>query len=123
MIDLKLYIFSILLGVGFLTIIIYLVRNEHLSLRYALLWLATSLIFLLVACFPPVARGISYAMGIKAPSNALFLLGIIFILSLLLMLTVGFSRLSERHRELTQRYALLEKEIEILMEKKDRGSI
>jgi hypothetical protein len=123
MIDLKLYLFSIFLGMGLFTIIIYLVRNEHLSLRYAFLWLITSLFFLLVACYPPMAKGIANALGINAPSNALFLLGIMFILSLLLMLTVGFSRLSDKQRELTQRHALLEKEFETFIGKKDQESI
>jgi hypothetical protein len=120
-IELKLHLFAACIGLGLFTFVVYLVRNEHLSLRYALLWLITSLIFLILALFPPIVKVLSEILGIKAPSNALFLLGIIFIISLLLMLTIGFSHLAERQRELTQRYAILQRELEVLAGEKDIG--
>ena len=97
--------------------IINMIRKRKLELKYALAWMIAILMMLVVAVFPPILRVVSYLFGIATPVNTLFLLGFIFSLALLFIMTVTVSRLSDRVRQLSQAIALNEKEIALLKEK------
>ena len=94
-----------------------MIRKRKLELKYALAWMIAILMMLVVAVFPPILRVVSYLFGIATPVNTLFLLGFIFSLALLFIMTVTVSRLSDRVRQLSQAIALNEKEIALLKEK------
>lgn len=91
--------------------IIFLVRRRKLELKYGLPWLAVILLTLLVDCFPVILSLIADGMGIELPVNALFLLGLIFAVALIFVLTVIVSRQSERIKRIVQASALNEEEI------------
>lgn len=95
-------------------VIVNMIRKRKLELKYALAWMAVIISMLIVDGFPPILSFLSYLFGIATPVNTLFLLGFVFALVLIFVLTVTVSRLSDRIRQLSQAVALNEKEIEKL---------
>lgn len=98
---------ALLIGsVILLGLVLELVRRGHLRERYALLWLGTALVGLVVGVFPGLIVVVSRVARVQY-LTILFLLGFVFLLSIVLVFTVIISRLAERHRQLTQEVALL----------------
>ena len=94
-----------------LLIILELIRRKYLRERYALLWILTGGLFLLLSVKVSLLVWISNLLGFSIPSNALFFFGLLFLVLLSLALTVITSRLAEKNRILTQKVVLLEKRI------------
>jgi len=94
-----------------LLIILELIRRKYLRERYALLWIVTGGLFLLLSIKVSLLVWISNLLGFSIPSNALFFFGLLFLVLLSLGLTVITSRLAEKNRILTQKVVLLEKRI------------
>ena len=94
-----------------LLIILELIRRKYLRERYALLWILTGGLFLLLSIKVSFLVWISNLLGFSIPSNALFFFGLLFLVLLSLALTVITSRLAEKNRILTQKVVLLEKRI------------
>jgi len=94
-----------------LLIILELIRRKYLRERYALLWILTGGLFLLLSIKVSFLVWISNLLGFSIPSNALFFFGLLFLVLLSLGLTVITSRLAEKNRILTQKVVLLEKRI------------
>ncbi len=94
-----------------LLIILELIRRKYLRERYALLWIVTGGLFLLISIRVSLLHWISNLLGFSIPSNALFFFGILFLVLLSLALSVITSRLSEKNRILTQKVVLLEKRV------------
>lgn len=83
-----------------------LVRRGHLKERYALLWLAVSLLGLIVGVFPGVIERLSVWFEFQY-LTVFYTASFLFLLLLVLAFTVVISRLSERTRALAQELALL----------------
>ena len=118
--DIKLLITSIAIAVGFMAIVLGLIKKDYLTVRYALVWFATGFIFLTLAVFPKSMSFISTVIGIVIPVNALFFLGFMVILVILLALTVSLSSLSRANKRLGQEiaiYGLYLKEIQERLKK------
>lgn len=92
--------------------IIHMVKKENLELKYALSWIGVSVAVLVIAIFPVIIEELAKHLGIISPMNGLFFLGIGFNLLIIFSLTVAQSRNSKRIKELVQKVALLEKELE-----------
>jgi hypothetical protein len=88
--------------------VLELVRRRQLMERYALLWLLSAAVLLALAIWSGALAKISHAIGVIYPPNALFFIGIGFILLLLLHFSSAVSRLSNQTETLAQRQALLE---------------
>lgn len=101
-------IVTISLSVILLAIILELVRRNKLKERYALLWLVTGFVILLLAVIPALLRIATQVFGIVLPINALFFFGIFFIILINLHFSVIISTLSEQNRKIVQKIALLE---------------
>ena len=93
-----------------LLIVLSMVRNRKLELKYALIWLGAGIAILLFDCFPGLMNWLAQRMGIASPVNMLFLLGFIFSLIIIFVLTVVVSRLSVRVKDLAQELALYDKD-------------
>jgi len=91
--------------------VLEMVRRRHLMERYALLWILSGLVLLGLAIWRKALASISHAIGVVYPPNALFFIGIGFILLLLLHFSVAVSRLSDQTETLAQRQALLEEQL------------
>ena len=98
----------VLLGLG---VIINMIRQKKLELRYALSWLGVGVAILILDCFPQLITWLSRKVGIASPVNMLFFFGFCFSLMIIFVLTVAISRMSIRIKELTQELALFEKRI------------
>lgn len=96
----------VLLALG---VIINMIRQKKLELRYALSWLGVGVAILILDCFPQLITWISKKVGIASPVNMLFFFGFCFSLMIIFVLTVAVSRMSIRIKELTQELALFEK--------------
>ena len=91
-----------------LFVVFELIRSRRLQERYALLWLLTGVVVLILALWRDALGKLSDAVGIAYPPSALFVLTGFFVLVLLLHYSTVISRLSDQNRILAQRLALLE---------------
>jgi hypothetical protein len=97
---------------GILLLIIFeLMRTRRLQERYALLWLLTGLVVLVLALWRGALGLLADTVGIAYPPSALFVLAALFILVVLLHYSTVISKLSEQNIKLAQRLALLENEL------------
>ena len=111
MITQRLQLFAIIIGVVFLVMMIELIRKNRVTLKYALLWLFSGLVLLVLAIFPQVLNWISRLIGVYSPVNALFAI----MLCCGLMLMISFSVIVSGNKKavvrLTQEISLLENRI------------
>src|SRR5687768_15812858 len=89
-----------------LAIVLELVRRRRLFERYALLWLLSTLVLLLLSAWGGLLDTVADALGVSYPPSALFLFAFGFVLILLLHFSVVISRLSDQTKVLAQRVAL-----------------
>lgn len=108
--ELKLQICIIFIGSVSLASIILMIRKEKLDIKYSVLWIVTSVIFIIFAIFPSIPKLFSKLIGIYEPTNAVFLALILFELCINFSLTVALSKQSAKVKDIAQALALLEKE-------------
>jgi hypothetical protein len=99
---------SLLLSTLLLLVVLELVRRRRLQERYSLLWLATGVSLFVLAAWDSLLNRIADALGIRTPSNALFVVAAGFFLAVLLHFSLAMSRLTEQNSRLAQRLAMLE---------------
>jgi hypothetical protein len=100
--------------------IIELIRRHRLQERYALLWIATGSVMLLLALWRGALHAFAELVGIAYPPSALFMVAGLFVLVVLLHYSTVLSRLSEQNKALAQRLALLEGRLRERDEKRPR---
>ena len=59
-------------------IVVMMIRNKQLELRYALSWFVLGVGILILDCFPDLITELSEIMGIGTPINMLFFFGFCF---------------------------------------------
>jgi len=94
-----------------LVAIIELIRRHRLQERYALLWIATGMVMLVLAIWREALDAFSHLIGVAYPPSALFMVAGLFVLVVLLHYSTVLSRLSEQNKTLAQRIALLEEKL------------
>jgi hypothetical protein len=109
--DPRLQIVAIAGALGLLVFVLELVRRRALMERYALLWLFSSLVILVLAIWDNALTLLARQIGIVSGPNALFMVAIGFILLLLLHFSAAMSRLSDQSKVLAQRQAILERRL------------
>jgi hypothetical protein len=96
-----------------LLVVFELIRSRRLRERYALLWLLTGVVLLVLSLWRGGLNTIAGWFGISGyPPAILFAVGILFILLVLLHYSTVISRLSDQSTILAQRLALLEERLE-----------
>lgn len=110
-------VFTLGASVVSLLLILELVRRRRLREGYSLLWLAIALGMIVLAGWRDLLHGLSALVGIAYPPNLLFLLAVLAILAMLLYFSTVISRLTQENRELAQRFALLQFELERVRER------
>jgi hypothetical protein len=111
MIPFRVSVVAAIAAVLFLLVIFELIRNRRLQERYALLWLVTGSVILLLSVWRDALRLVAEQIGIAYPPSALFVVGFLFILVVLLHYSTVISELSERNVLLAQDIALLEERV------------
>ncbi|KUO64408.1 MAG: hypothetical protein APF84_10565 [Gracilibacter sp. BRH_c7a] len=112
MMELKLRIILLVFSLLSLIILTNLVKRYRLELKYALLWISISILFVVLAIFPSIADFTADIMGIKASVNAIYFLGIISLLMISFSLTISLSRTSNRVKNLTQELGLIRQKMD-----------
>ena len=109
MTPLRVSIASAIASVLLLLVVFELIRSRRLRERYALLWLLTGVVLLVLSLWRGGLNTIASWFGISGyPPAILFAVGILFILLVLLHYSTVISRLSDQSTILAQRLALLE---------------
>jgi hypothetical protein len=94
-----------------LAAIVELIRRHRLQERYALLWIVTGALMLLLAIWRSALDQFAELVGVAYPPSALFMVAGLFVLVVLLHYSTVLSRLSEQNKTLAQRIALLEERL------------
>jgi hypothetical protein len=97
---------------GLLFLVLELVRQKRLLERYALLWLFSTAVLIVLAAWPGLLSTISFAIGIHYPPSLLFALAFGFELLMLLHFSLTNSRLTDQNKVLAQRLALLQRRLD-----------
>jgi hypothetical protein len=103
---------AVVLAGGLLLFILELVRRKRLMERYALLWLFSTFVLLLLSVWTGLLDTLASALGISYPPSALFAVAFGFVLVLLVHFSTAVSRLSDQNKVLAQRLGLLQRRVE-----------
>lgn len=95
----------------FFIIVLHLLKNKRLALKYTLLWLLTGVVLLLLAIFPQLLVWFAELVGVQSGMNMLYIVLIAFILMIIMSLTSIVSGQTDRIRKLAEANALLEERI------------
>lgn len=91
-----------------LVVVFELVRRKRLMERYALLWLLSAFVLLVLAVWGGLLEEVANTIGIFYAPSALFAVAFAFVLLLLLHFSLAVSRLTDQTKVLAQRLALVE---------------
>jgi hypothetical protein len=93
-------------------VVFELIRSRRLRERYALLWLLTGLVLVVLSAWRGGLNTIAGWLGVRGyPPAVLFAVGLLFVIVVLLHYSTVISRLTDQNVVLAQRLALLEAEI------------
>jgi hypothetical protein len=99
-------------SVALLLVVLELIRSGRLRERYALLWLATGVVLLVLSAWRSGLNTIAGWVGVTGyPPAVLFAVATLFILLVLLDYSTVISKLSDQNTVLAQRLALLEQRL------------
>jgi hypothetical protein len=102
---------AVLATIGLLVLVFDLVRRRRLLERYALVWMAVTIVLLVLSAWGGLLNQVASAIGISYPPSALFAAAFGFVIVLLLHFSVAVSRLTDQSKILAQRLALLEQRL------------
>lgn len=99
---------------SFLVIItvVILIRRGKLLERYAILWLAASIVLLFFSIFRPLIDVVASALGFYYAPSFLFLAGFVFLMLILLHFSVVISSLTQKNKALAQGLGILKRKLE-----------
>lgn len=104
-------IIALIVSMGMLILIIELVRRRKLREEYSWLWLLTGAVILILTVWFDLLKWMTHMVGAVTPSSTIFLFAFLFLILISLHFSVVISKLTDRNKELAQRYALLELEL------------
>ena len=110
----------VLLIVGAFTLfgmIVWLIKNKKIEVKYSIIWLAFSATMILFAIFPYLVLVLGDISGVANPVNFIFMTLFVFILLIMLSVSAVISGFSTKIKRLAQSNALLEKRIRELEKK------
>jgi hypothetical protein len=117
----RVQIVAIVGALGLLIVVLEMVRRRRLLERYALLWLFSAAILLVLAAWKGLLERMASTIGIVYAPSALFVIAFGFVLVLLLHFSLVISRLSDQNKVLAQRLGLLERKLTEAMESGERA--
>ena len=100
-----------LLGLSTAVAIIYLVRKDHLHVRYGLVWSVVAVVFAVLGFFPGIFDRIGQAAGVAYPPMLAITIGFVALVLKILISDIERSRNQVKIQRLVQRTALLEAEM------------
>ena len=113
MTPLKVSIAATAVSILLLLVVFELIRSRRLRERYALLWLATGIVLVVLSAWRGGLNTIAGWFGVTSyPPAILGAVGALFILVVLLHYSTVISKLADQNTILAQRLALLEQELD-----------
>jgi hypothetical protein len=119
-IDSRLTLVAAVAVVFVLAVIVELIRRHRLQERYALLWIVTGGVMLVLAVWRGALHAFADMLGVAYPPSALFMVAGLFVFVVLLHYSTVLSRLSEQNKTLAQKIALLEQRLREQDERRPR---
>jgi hypothetical protein len=109
MTPLKVSIVATLASLLLILVVFELIRSRRLRERYALLWLATGAVLLVLSAWRGGLNTIARWLGVTGyPPAVLFAVGLLFVVLVLLHYSTVISKLADQNTILAQRLAILE---------------
>ena len=109
--DSDLRILLILGAIALFGMIVWLIKNKKIEVKYSIIWLAFSATMILFAVFPYLVLVLGDISGVANPVNFIFMTLFVFILLILLSVSAVISGFSTKIKRLAQANALLEKRV------------
>ena len=102
------YIFGIASALLVLVVVVEMLRRGHLRERHAIWWLFAGILALIVGVFPATLVWAAKLVGVQAPTNLVFFVGIAILFFVCLQSSSELTKLEGKARTLAERIALLE---------------
>ncbi len=102
---------SVVIGIGLAVIILYRVRRDQLHGPFALWWLVVAGLAIVIPWFSKSLDAFARALGVAYPPTLFLLLAIALVFVKMLSVDRYRTRQEKKIRRLTQRLAMLEREI------------
>ncbi len=118
MIPSSLRVTLIIAVICYFIIILYLLKQRALNLKYTLLWLLSGAVLGILVVYPELLGYIIRILGIEDNMNGLFSICIGFMLMIMMALTSIASRQNVKIRQLVQEIGILDKRIRELEQNK-----
>jgi len=107
----RIQLISLAFSLLFLIFLLVQIYRQRLKEAYALLWLLTGVGIVILAAFPQLLFFISNLVGIFYPPATIFLFAIMLLFLIVLQYSMVLSKQNEAIRSLSQKLALLEREV------------
>jgi len=106
---LKVSLAATVVSVILVLVVFELIRSRRLREQYALLWLATGTVLVILSAWRGGLNTIAGWLGVRGyPPAVLFAVGLMFVILVLLHYSTVISRLADQNVVLAQKLALLE---------------
>ncbi len=110
----RLTLFVVVAAAGLLLLVLEMVRRRALAEKYSLLWLIMAGAILLLAVARPALDRIAPVLGIYYAPSALFVVGFVGMLVILLYFSAVITQLTRQNRIAAQQIGILQVRIEAL---------
>lgn len=117
-------VLALTMAFSMLAIVLELVRRQKLREDYAILWIATATVLIILALSPGILTWFSAMFETQSLVSMLYFGAFVFLLLVSLQFSVRLTKLTFRSKTTSQRIALLESEIDTLrkrLEDSDRA--
>lgn len=119
---LKVSVVATIASLLLLGVVLELIRSRRLRERYALLWVLTGVVLVVLSAWRGGLNTIAGWFGVETyPPAVLFAVSLLFVLAVLLHYSTVLSKVSDENVILAQRVALLELEINELRSESPAG--
>jgi hypothetical protein len=108
----RLLLTTIIFGALILGAIVELLRRRRLREKYAVLWLFTGCLVIVLAVFPGGLDGVAGYLGMASGVSLVLFLAVVFLLIIAMHLSWEVSQLEEETRAISEEIALLRMELE-----------
>lgn len=108
---------AIIIAVVIFIFILQMVRRKKLKEEYSFLWILLSALLVVFASWSKLLIGLTKLIGAQSSNSVIFFFGFVFLILLLLSFTMRLSKADEENKDMAQKIALLESEVEELKEK------
>jgi len=100
-----------IIGIATAMTIVFLIRKDHLHVRYGLWWMGAAVVFAFLGLFPTIVDYVASKLGIAYPPVLALTVGLVALVLKILVMDIERSRNAIRMHRMVQRIALLEAEL------------